>query len=91
MGPWVREQGLHSQHLQVWEQEVREAVTRSEQAAREELKAAKKKIRAQERELARKEKALAEAAIIIKVQTKLLRCCRIPGTTDSRRATDCPA
>lgn len=70
MGQWLREHGLHSQHLEVWEQEVREAVTKSEQSAREELKTAKKKIREQERELARKEKALAEAAIIITVQKK---------------------
>ena len=76
MGRWLRENGLHSQHLTVWEQEVRDAVTKSEQRAREELKAAKKKIREQERELARQEKALAEAAIIITAQKKLLRCFR---------------
>jgi transposase len=71
MGEWLRENGLHSQHLTVWEQEVRDAVTRSEKEAREELKAARKKIREQERELARKEKALAEAAIIITAQKKI--------------------
>lgn len=70
-GEWLRENGLHSQHLAIWEQEVRDAVTKSEQEAREELKAAKKKIREQERELARKEKALAEAAIIITAQKKI--------------------
>lgn len=71
MGEWLRENGLHSQHLTVWEQEVRDAVTQREQDAREELKAAKKKIREQERELTRKEKALAEAAIIITAQKKI--------------------
>lgn len=71
MGTWLRENGLHSEHLTVWEQEVRDAVTKSEKEAREELKAAKKKIREQERELARKEKALAEAAIIITAQKKI--------------------
>ena len=60
IGQWLREHGLHSQHLEVWEQEVREAVTKGEQAAREDLKAVKKKIREQERELSRKEKALEE-------------------------------
>ncbi len=50
---------------------MRDAVTRSEKEAREELKAARKKIREQERELARKEKALAEAAIIITAQKKI--------------------
>jgi len=71
MGEWLRGNGLHSQHLSVWEQEVRDAVTNSERVAREELKAAKKKIHEQERELARKEKALAEAAIIIMAQKKI--------------------
>ena len=70
MGSWLRERGLHSQHLIVWELEVRDAVTKREQEVREELKAAKKKIREQERELARKDKALAEAAIIITTQKK---------------------
>ena len=70
MGQWLREQGLHSQHLIVWEQEVKDALTKREQEIREELKAAKKKIREQERELARKDKALAEAAIIITTQKK---------------------
>lgn len=69
-GQWLREHGLHSQHITVWEQEVRDALTKREQELREELKAAKKKIREQERELARKDKALAEAAIIITVQKK---------------------
>ncbi|SIQ66896.1 Transposase [Alkalispirochaeta americana] len=73
MGEWLRENGLHSQHLTVWEQEVRDAVTKNEQEAREELKAARKKIREQERELTRKEKALAEAAIIITAQKKISR------------------
>lgn len=71
MGEWLRGNGLHSQHLTVWEQEVRDAVTKSEKEAREELKAARKKIREQERELTRKEKALAEAAIIITAQKKI--------------------
>lgn len=71
MGQWLREQGLHSQHLTVWEQELRESVSSKEQEAREELKAAKQKIREQERELKRKEKALAEAAIIITAQKKI--------------------
>jgi len=48
MGQWLREQGLHSQHLIVWEQEVKDALTKREQEIREELKAAKKKIREQE-------------------------------------------
>jgi hypothetical protein len=57
MGEWLRKNGLHSQHLSVWEQEVRDAVSNWEQETCEELKATKKKIREQERELIGKEKA----------------------------------
>ena len=70
LGSWLRDNGLHSQHLSVWEQEMREAMGKGEQAMREQLKAAKKKIREQERELNRKEKALAEMAIIVVAQKK---------------------
>ena len=31
IGEWLRENGLHSQHLNVWEQELRDAVTKSDQ------------------------------------------------------------
>lgn len=70
LGSWLRDNGLHSQHLSVWEQEVRDAMGKGEQAMREQLKAAKKKIHEQERELIRKEKALAEMAIIVVAQKK---------------------
>jgi len=70
LGSWLRDNGLHSQHLSVWEQEMRDAMGKGEQAMCEQLKAAKKKIREQERELNRKEKALAEMAIIVVAQKK---------------------
>jgi transposase len=70
MGSWLRDNGLHSQHLAVWEQEVRESMTKGEQEAREELKAARKKIREQEKEINRKDKALAEMAAIVTLQKK---------------------
>jgi transposase-like protein len=70
LGEWLRENGLHSEHLAVWEQEVRDAMTKGEQQAREELKAAKKKIKEQQKELTRKEKALAELAAIVTLQKK---------------------
>ena len=61
VGQWLREQGLHSQHITVCEQELRDALSAGEEESREELKAAKQEIREQERELKRKEKELAEA------------------------------
>ena len=70
LGSWLRDNGLHSEHLTVWEQEVREAMTKGEQQARGELREAKKQIKQQERELQRKEKALAEFAAIVTLQKK---------------------
>lgn len=70
LGSWLRENGLHSEHLSVWEQEVREAMTKGEQQAREELREAKKQLKKQQRELDRKEKALAELAAIVTLQKK---------------------
>lgn len=69
-GSWLRDNGLHSEHLTVWEQEVKDAMKKGDQELREELRAAQKKIREQERELKRKEKALAEMAIIVAAQKK---------------------
>ena len=70
LGSWLRDNGLHSEHRTVWEQEVREAMTKGEQQARGELREAKKQIKQQERELQRKEKALAEFAAIVTLQKK---------------------
>lgn len=70
IGGWLRENGLHSEHLSVWEQEVREAMTKGEQQAREELREAKRQIKQQQRELDRKEKALAELAAIVTLRKK---------------------
>jgi len=71
LGPWLRDNGLHSEHLTVWEQEVREAMTKGEQQAREELREAKRQIKEQRRELDRKDKALAELAAIATLKKKV--------------------
>lgn len=69
-GGWLRNNGLHSQHLKVWEQELRETMTNGEKKARDELKAVKKQLKEQQKELQRKEKALAELAAIVTLQKK---------------------
>lgn len=69
-GSWLRDNGLHSEHLTVWEQEVRDSVAKSEKELRGELKEAKKQLKQQQKELNRKEKALAEMAAIIALQKK---------------------
>ena len=72
-GTWLRENGLHTEHLTVWEQEVRDFMTKGEQQAREELKAIKKELKMNQKELDRKDKALAEMAAIIALQKKTAR------------------
>ncbi len=69
-GSWLRDNGLHSEHLTVWEQEVRDSVTKGEKELREELRETKKQLKQHQKELNRKEKALAEMAAIIALQKK---------------------
>ncbi len=73
LGGWIREKGLHSEHLQLWQQELREIVTEREMKNKEELKKAKRRIKELERELNRKDKALAEMAALITLKKKLHR------------------
>lgn len=84
MGPWLRDNALHSEHLIVWVHEVRDAMGKGEQDLREELRAVKKKIREQERELVCKERALAEMAIIVAAK-KRTACSRIDRTISTAR------
>ena len=69
-GEWLREHGLHSEHLTLWEQELRDVVTDKDQKLRHELAETKKKLKATERELHRKEKALAEMAALLTLKKK---------------------
>jgi len=69
-GAWLREHGLHSEHLNVWEQELRDIVTDKDQKLRQELAETKKKLKEKERELRRKDKALAEMAALITLKKK---------------------
>lgn len=72
-GEWLRENGLHAEHLTVWEQEIaRNMSTKTED--NESLKAANKKLekdnRELQKELKRKEKALAEMAALYTLKKK---------------------
>ena len=69
-GEWLREHGLHSEHLTLWEQELRDIVTDKNQRLRQELAQTKKKLKEKERELERKEKALAEMAALLTLKKK---------------------
>ncbi|MGB9619465.1 MAG: transposase [Armatimonadota bacterium] len=70
-GSWLREKGLHAEHLTLWNQEIRAIVTEKNDQQRQELQAAKKRIKNLEKELNRKDKALAEMAALIALKKKL--------------------
>jgi len=76
-GEWLRQQGLHSEHLPLWEQELAGMVQDKENALKtenitlkKEKKQLEKNLRAKERELAIKEKALADVAVLLTLKKK---------------------
>ncbi len=69
-GEWLRENGLHEEHLQLWEQEMREIVNDKQQNLQEENRQLKKANKALEKELQRKEKAIAELATLLTLKKK---------------------
>jgi transposase-like protein len=76
-GEWLRKQGLHSEHLPLWEQELagmvqdkQSALKRENNDLRKEKKQLEKELKAKERELAVKEKALADAAVLLLLKKK---------------------
>lgn len=70
IGKWLRENGLHSEHLNQFEQELRDMVSDQNQKYKNEIKCLKKEKRALEKELNRKEKALAEMAALLTLKKK---------------------
>ena len=69
-GAWLREKGLHSEHLNLWEQELQDILKDKDTKYREENARLKKEKRALEKELWRKEKALAEMAALLTLKKK---------------------
>lgn len=70
LGSWLREKGLHTEHLSLYEQELSELVSERSDKQKEELRQLKKRNKELERELARKEKALAEVAALLTLKKK---------------------
>lgn len=70
MGEWLRGQGLHSEHIALWEQELATIVADKDDALKHELQQTKKKLKEIERELVRKDKALAELAALLVLKKK---------------------
>lgn len=70
LGEWLREKGLHSEHLPLWEQELRDLMDDKATGDKAELQALKKRTRQLERELERKNAALAELAALMALKKK---------------------
>jgi len=70
MGEWLRGQGLHSEHVALWEQELATIVANKDDALKHDLQQTKKKLKETERELVRKDKALAELAALLVLKKK---------------------
>jgi transposase len=69
-GAWLREKGLHSEHLNLWEQELQDILKDKDTKYREENARLKKEKRELEKELRRKDKALAEVAALLTLKKK---------------------
>ena len=70
-GTFLRERGLHSEHLTLWDQELREMMSQKQDLKNQEVNVLKKRVIELEKELYRKEKALAEAAALLILKKKL--------------------
>lgn len=70
IGQWLREHGLHSEHLPLWEQEMLNVVSDKSDKQKEQNAQLLKENRTLKKELARKEKALAEMAALLVLKKK---------------------
>lgn len=69
-GQWLGEQGLHSEHLPLWEQEMTQIVTDKADTAKATIAQLVKENKRLHKELTRKEKALAEMAALMVLKKK---------------------
>ncbi len=69
LGKWLREKGLRSEHIEIWEQEMKKNLNQRKKD--EEIRELKKKNKELERELRRKEKALAEMSALVVLKKKV--------------------
>jgi len=66
----LRENGLKSEHLILWEKELKNQVTEQEKRMKSEIKELKINYRKLQKELNKKDKALAEMAALITLKKK---------------------
>jgi transposase len=70
LGEWLRQHGLHSEHLNHWEQEVEAIMIDKQQDVKRENVELKKENKNLKRELARSQAAMAEALALITLKKK---------------------
>jgi len=70
-GEWLRTNGLHSEHLALWEQELSNLMTDKQEALKAEIKELKKKVLELEKAGNRKDKAMAEVVALLVLKKKL--------------------
>ena len=70
MGEWLRQQGLHSEHLSLWEQELTTMANGTANKKQDENAQLRKENKRLHKELAEKEKALADAAVLLMLKKK---------------------
>jgi transposase len=71
LGEWLRKNGLHTEHLTLWEQELRDKISDKDKQEKRQHNELKKKYKVLEKELLRKEKALAEMAALLVLKKKV--------------------
>jgi transposase-like protein len=69
-GEWLRQHGLHSEHIPLWEQELTSIMNDKQTDIRSENNSLKKENKRLLKEVERQKQALAEAAILITLKKK---------------------
>ena len=70
-GEWLRQNGLHEEHLNLFQQEITKLMADKSDDKDREIKELKKQLAKKDKELKRKEAALAELAAIMTLKKKL--------------------
>jgi len=70
IGYWLREKGLHTEHLTQYEQELRDMVENKKHKENQKIKIIEKQNKDLKKELRKKEKALAEMAALYTLKKK---------------------
>jgi transposase-like protein len=78
-GEWLRQNGLHTQHLSLWEQELASMMNNKKTDVDAENAALKKQNKELQKELAIKEKALAEAAVMLTLKKNFRYLFQVEG------------